>query len=288
MFSRIVAHTADRFGTPFFVDEHVSIARLAARQGLDRWGGLWEKIGRMSAAVDGINLDHAQSIAQILSAMADPPEVALPFVRPTSSPGDDLLGCRPVREPHVLGRLLFVTTPIYYVNDVPHIGHAYTTIACDAMARFAKLDGKDVRFLTGTDEHGQKVEKAAHDRGIEPQAFTDDLSQRFRDLVADMGIANDDFIRTTEERHKDGVKALWQGLVETGDIYLGGYAGWYAVRDEAFYTESELIDGKAPTGAPVEWVEEPSYFFRLSAWQEKLLAFYEQNPGLHRTGESTE
>ncbi len=172
----------------------------------------------------------------------------------------------------------YVTTPIYYVNDVPHIGHAYTTIACDAMARFAKLDGKDVRFLTGTDEHGQKVEKAAQDRGIEPQAFTDDLSQRFRDLVADMGIANDDFIRTTEERHKKGVKALWQKLVETGDIYLGGYAGWYAVRDEAFYSESELIDGKAPSGAPVEWVEEPSYFFRLSSWQEKLLSFYEQNP----------
>ncbi len=172
----------------------------------------------------------------------------------------------------------YVTTPIYYVNDVPHIGHAYTTIACDAMARFAKLDGKAVHFLTGTDEHGQKVEKAAKDRGIEPQAFTDELSERFRDLVTHMGISNDDFIRTTEERHKEAVQALWRKLVETGDIYLGGYAGWYAVRDEAFYTESELVDGKAPTGAPVEWVEEPSYFFRLSAWQQKLLTFYEENP----------
>lgn len=172
----------------------------------------------------------------------------------------------------------YVTTPIYYVNDVPHIGHAYTTIACDAMARFAKLDGKAVHFLTGTDEHGQKVEKAAEGRGIEPQAFTDELSERFRDLVTHMGISNDDFIRTTEERHKEAVQALWRKLVETGDIYLGGYAGWYAVRDEAFYTESELVDGKAPTGAPVEWVEEPSYFFRLSAWEEKLLAFYDENP----------
>ena len=172
----------------------------------------------------------------------------------------------------------YVTTPIYYVNDVPHIGHAYTTIACDAMARFAKLDGKAVHFLTGTDEHGQKVEKAAKDRGIEPQAFTDELSERFRDLVGHMGISNDDFIRTTEERHKEAVQVLWRKLVETGDIYLGGYAGWYAVRDEAFYTESELVDGKAPTGAPVEWVEEPSYFFRLSAWQQKLLTFYEESP----------
>ncbi|MEM9628984.1 MAG: methionine--tRNA ligase [Pseudomonadota bacterium] len=172
----------------------------------------------------------------------------------------------------------YVTTPIYYVNDVPHIGHAYTTIACDAMARFAKLDGKAVHFLTGTDEHGQKVEKAARDRGIEPQAFTDELSERFRDLVKHMNITNDDFIRTTEERHKRAVQDLWKKLVDAGDIYLGGYAGWYAVRDEAFYTESELVDGKAPTGAPVEWVEEPSYFFKLSAWQEKLLAFYEENP----------
>ncbi|MEZ5930783.1 MAG: methionine--tRNA ligase [Alphaproteobacteria bacterium] len=172
----------------------------------------------------------------------------------------------------------YVTTPIYYVNDVPHIGHAYTTIACDAMARFARLDGKETRFLTGTDEHGQKVEKAARDRGIEPQVFTDELSQRFRDLAAHMGISNDDFIRTTEDRHKRGVQALWKTLVEKGEIYLGSYAGWYAVRDEAFYTESELIDGKAPTGAPVEWVEEPSYFFRLSAWQQKLLTFYEENP----------
>jgi methionyl-tRNA synthetase len=172
----------------------------------------------------------------------------------------------------------YVTTPIYYVNDVPHIGHAYTTIACDAMARFAKLDGKAVHFLTGTDEHGQKVQQVAKERGIEPQAFTDELSERFRDLVAHMGITNDDFIRTTEERHRRAVQDLWRKLVDKGEIYLGGYAGWYAVRDEAFYTESELVDGKAPTGAPVEWVEEPSYFFRLSAWQDRLLDFYDKNP----------
>jgi methionyl-tRNA synthetase len=172
----------------------------------------------------------------------------------------------------------YVTTPIYYVNDQPHIGHAYTTLACDALARFMRLDGRWVRLLTGTDEHGQKVEKAAADAGLDPQAFTDRVSQRFRDLAAAMNFSHDDFIRTTEPRHKAGVAALWQRLVASGDIYPGSYAGWYSVRDEAFYAESELVGGKAPTGAPVEWVEEPSYFFRLSAWQDRLLAFYEANP----------
>ncbi len=172
----------------------------------------------------------------------------------------------------------YVTTPIYYVNDSPHIGHAYTTLACDALARFMRLDGRAVRFLTGTDEHGQKVEKAARDKGVDPQTFTDEVSQRFRDLARVMGYSQDDFIRTTEERHKRAVQALWEKLVASGDIYLGKYAGWYAVRDEAFYAESELVGGKAPTGAPVEWVEEPSYFFRLSAWQDRLLAFYAANP----------
>ena len=172
----------------------------------------------------------------------------------------------------------YVTTPIYYVNDSPHIGHAYTTLACDALARFMRLDGRQVRFLTGTDEHGQKVEKAAADAGVDPQTFTDQVSQRFRDLAAAMNFSHDDFIRTTEPRHKARRRRLWQRLIDSGDIYLGSYAGWYSVRDEAFYAESELVDGKAPTGAPVEWVEEPSYFFRLSAWQDRLLAFYEANP----------
>ena len=172
----------------------------------------------------------------------------------------------------------YITTPIYYVNDSPHIGHAYTTLACDAVARFMRLDGRRVMFLTGTDEHGQKVEKAARDAGSDPQSFTDRVSGRFRELAAAMAISNDDFIRTTEERHKRAVTTLWQKLVESGDIYLGTYAGWYSVRDEAFYAESELVDGKAPTGAPVEWVEEPSYFFRLSTWGDRLLAFYDANP----------
>ena len=172
----------------------------------------------------------------------------------------------------------YVTTPIYYVNDVPHIGHVYTTVACDALARFMRLDGRDVMFLTGTDEHGQKVEKAAAAAGEETQAFVDRVSQRFRDLREPMGLTNDDFIRTTEARHTESVQQLWRELIKRDEIYLGTYAGWYSVRDEAFYAEQELIDGIAPTGAPVEWVEEPSYFFRLSAWQDRLLAFYAANP----------
>lgn len=177
----------------------------------------------------------------------------------------------------------YITTPIYYVNDNPHIGHAYTTLACDVLARFKRLDGYRVKFLTGTDEHGQKVEKSAQAKGIDPQTFTDQVSQQFRDLARAMNFSNDDFIRTTEERHKESCQALWKRLVERGEIYLDAYKGWYAVRDEAFYAESELTEGPdgqkiAPSGAPVEWVEEPSYFFRLSKWQEPLLRFYEENP----------
>ena len=176
----------------------------------------------------------------------------------------------------------YITTPIYYVNDVPHLGHAYTTIACDAVARFMRLDGRNVKFLTGTDEHGQKVEKSARAAGEDPQAFTDRVSQRFRELTGKLGATNDDFIRTTEARHTAASQAIWNALVESGEIYLGSYAGWYSVRDEAFFTEAELTEqgGEklAPTGAPVEWVEEPSYFFRLSQWQDRLLALYDSDP----------
>ncbi len=180
-------------------------------------------------------------------------------------------------------RRYYLTTPIYYVNDSPHIGHAYTTLACDVLARFKRLDGFEVKFLTGTDEHGQKVEKSARAAGIEPKEFTDRVSQNFRDLARVLNFSNDDFIRTTEERHLRSCQQLWKELLARDQIYLDKYAGWYSVRDEAFWAESELIDGPdgtklAPTGAPVEWVEEPSYFFRLSAWQEPLLELYAKNP----------
>ncbi len=177
----------------------------------------------------------------------------------------------------------YVTTPIFYVNGEPHIGHAYTMIAADVLARFKRLDGFDVFFLTGTDEHGQKVEKAASDAGQAPQDFTDQISATFADIAARMGLSNDCFIRTTEERHKRASAALWERLQAEGHIYLGGYEGWYAIRDEAFYDADELTTNAAgirvaPTGAPVEFVTEPSYFFRMSAFQARLLAHIEANP----------
>ena len=180
-------------------------------------------------------------------------------------------------------RPYFLTTPIYYVNDLPHLGHAYPTVAADVLARFMRLDGRRVWFLTGTDDHGQKVERSAQALGLTPQQFADRNSAAFREMTRLLNISNDDFIRTTEDRHIRGVQALWQELERRGEIYLGRFAGWYAVRDEAFYDESELVDGPqgrklAPTGADIEWVEEENYFFRLSAWQDRLLAFYEANP----------
>ena len=185
----------------------------------------------------------------------------------------------------MMSKTFYLTTPIFYVNGAPHLGHAYTSVAADVLARFKRLDGYDVLFLTGTDEHGQKVAAAARAAGVEPQVFTDRVSADFKDMARRMNISNDDFVRTTEARHKRAAQAIWRKLVAAGAIYLGDYAGWYAVRDEAFYDEEELIPGKdggklAPTGAPVEWVVEPSYFFRLSAFQEKLEALYEENPGV--------
>ena len=176
----------------------------------------------------------------------------------------------------------YITTPIYYVNDIPHIGHAYTTLACDIIARYHKLKNENVYFLTGTDEHGQKVERAAKNNNISPQLFTDKMSQNFRDLTSFLNCSNNDFIRTTEGRHKKSVKYLWNLLLKNNQIYLDKYKGWYSVRDEAYYDEKELIkkDNKyfAPSGAEVDWIEEESYFFRLSKWQDKLLKFYEDNP----------
>jgi methionyl-tRNA synthetase len=173
----------------------------------------------------------------------------------------------------------YITTPIFYVNDVPHIGHAYTSIACDVVARHMRLLGKKVKFLTGTDEHGQKVEKSAEKAGINPQDFVNNNSDAFRKMAKILNLSHDDFIRTTELRHKETVRNFWQKLKESGNIYEGSYSGWYSVRDEAYYSKGELTeDGLAPTGAPVEWVEEPSYFFALSKWQDKLLEYYENNP----------
>jgi len=182
------------------------------------------------------------------------------------------------------GQAFYLTTPIYYVNGKPHIGHAYTTVAADTIARFMRLDGRQVFFLTGTDEHGQKVEKSAEAAGLSPIECCDQISRNFRSLTEALDISNDDFIRTTEPRHIAACQALWTELVKRGEIYLDAYRGWYAVRDEAFYADSEVSEpdenGKrfGPHGVPVEWVEEPSYFFRLSAWGDRLLELYEQHP----------
>ena len=176
----------------------------------------------------------------------------------------------------------YITTPIYYTNDIPHIGHAYTSIACDIIARYNKLLGNNVFFLTGTDEHGQKVEKAAINSKLKPKEFVDKLSVNFINLIPFLGCEIDDFIRTTEERHIKASQELWKQLEKNNQIYLSNYEGWYSVRDEAFYLENELkkIDGKYVTdnGSPVEWVKEESYFFKLSEWQDKLINYYEKNP----------
>jgi methionyl-tRNA synthetase len=177
----------------------------------------------------------------------------------------------------------FITTPIFYPNGIPHIGHAYTAMVTDAIARFQRLDGFDVRFLTGTDEHGLKMQQTAVAEGLTPLALADRNSARFREMMTALNISYDDYIRTTEPRHERACQALWRAIEKNGDIYLGKYAGWYSVRQEAYFDEAETTVGadgvrREPLGSPVEWAEEETYFFRLSAYQDKLLALYANVP----------
>lgn len=181
------------------------------------------------------------------------------------------------------GNVFYVTTPIFYPNGIPHIGHAYTAMVTDAIARFQRLDGFDVRFLTGTDEHGLKMQQTAVAEGLTPLALADRNSARFRDMMTALNISYDDYIRTTEPRHERACQALWRAIENNGDIYLGKYAGWYSVRQEAYFDEAETTvdaDGvrREPLGSPVEWTEEETYFFRLSAYQDKLLDLYARVP----------
>ncbi len=174
----------------------------------------------------------------------------------------------------------FITTAISYPNGLPHIGHAYEAIATDVIARFQRLGGRDVKFVTGTDDHGQKMFQTARDKGLTARELADEMTPHFKNMVTMLDCSHDDFIRTSEARHDRAVKAIWTKMQANGDIYKDSYAGWYSVRDEAFYAENELVENQqgdktAPTGTPVEWVEEDSYFFKLSAYQEKLLALYE-------------
>jgi methionyl-tRNA synthetase len=180
-------------------------------------------------------------------------------------------------------RPYYITTAISYPNDAPHIGHAYEAVATDALARFRRLQGRDVFFLTGTDEHGIKMLQTAKAQGITAAELADRNTPKFREMVRVLECSNDDFITTREERHKWACQELWRRMQAAGDIYLDKYAGWYSVRDEAYYDESELkvgADGRklSPQGTPVEWVEEESYFFKLSAYQDRLLDFYESHP----------
>jgi methionyl-tRNA synthetase len=180
-------------------------------------------------------------------------------------------------------RPYYITTAISYPNGPPHIGHAYEAIATDAIARFMRLDGRDVFFLTGTDEHGMKMQQTATREGLSPRALSDRNVARFQEMVERLDCSNDQFIRTTEARHYRSSQAIWERMAKAGDIYLSKYSGWYSVRDEAYYAENETTVGddkvrRGPTGTPVEWVEEESYFFRLSAYQDRLLALYRDHP----------
>jgi methionyl-tRNA synthetase len=177
----------------------------------------------------------------------------------------------------------YITTAISYPNGRPHIGHAYEAIAADAIARFQRAQGKDVRFQTGTDEHGLKMAQAARADGVEPKAFADKMSNMFQDMCDKLEVQYDRFLRTSEPDHHRASQAIWTAMAERGDLYLDRYEGWYSVRDEAYYDESELIVGGAgemisPQGTPVEWTVEESWFFRLSAYQQKLLDHYAANP----------
>ncbi len=178
-----------------------------------------------------------------------------------------------------MSRRYYITTPIYYVNSVPHIGTALTTVAADVNARYQRMRGREVFFLTGTDENATKVAEAAEAAGKTPKEFVDEISEEFKRIWAGLNIRYDDFIRTTEERHIKVVEEVWRRLLEAGHIYPGEYKGWYDVTTETLYSESELVDGKSPDGNPVREVSEPGYYFRLSAFAEPLLEHIEKNPG---------
>ena len=182
-----------------------------------------------------------------------------------------------------MDKKFYITTPIYYPSAKPHMGHAYSSIIADFFARFKRIDGFQVHFLTGTDEHGLKIQRSAEKENVDPKQFCDQISETFRNLSKTLNLTNSDFIRTTEDRHKKTVQYLWNELLKNDDIYLSKYSGWYSVSDEAFYTEDEIeeIDGNKrsiSSKSSVEWIEEESYFFRLSKWEKPLLEYYDNHP----------
>jgi hypothetical protein len=219
----------------------------------------------------------SSSNAPVASAKAPSTPKSAKAVAPRAKPAPA------VTPPLTARNTYFVTTPIFYPNGVPHIGHAYTAMVTDAIAGFQRLDGFDVLFLTGTDEHGLKMQQTAVAEDLTPIALADRNSARFRDMMTALNISYDDYIRTTEPRHEHACQALWRAIESNGDIYLGKYAGWYSVRQEAYFDESETTVGpdgirREPLGSPVEWTEEETYFFRLSAYQDRLLDLYARVP----------
>ena len=181
-----------------------------------------------------------------------------------------------------MNKNFYITTPIYYPSGKPHMGHAYSSIVADIFARFKRIEGYNVLFLTGTDEHGQKIQKEAEKNNKDPKLFCDEISETFRSLTSTLNLTNNDFIRTTESRHFKSVNEIWNRLIKSGDIYLDKYSGWYSVSDEAYYDVDEIEDKNGKkiskiSGSIVEWVEEESYFFKLSAFQNKLLDHYKKN-----------
>ena len=181
-----------------------------------------------------------------------------------------------------MSKNFFITTPIYYPSVKPHMGHAYSSIIADILGRFKRLEGFNVLFLTGTDEHGLKIQREAEKNNKTPEVFCDELSLKFKELTKILNLSNNDFIRTTEKRHYKSVEELWNRLVKSGDIYLDKYSGWYSISDEAYYDENEIEEKNGirisiSSGSTVEWVEEESYFFKLSSWSEKLLDYYKNN-----------
>ncbi|MBR1136220.1 MULTISPECIES: methionine--tRNA ligase [Bradyrhizobium] len=219
---------------------------------------------------------------EVFEIEAPESEAAEGEIAETSAP-EEVSAAAPAAVAPADNNTFYVTTAIAYPNGNPHIGHAYEAIATDAIARFARLDGKDVFFLTGTDEHGLKMVQTAQNEGLTPGELATRNAGRFRDMDERLNVSFDRFIRTTEPAHHKSVQAIWNRMLENGDIYADTYAGWYSVRDEAYYAEDETVVGednvrRGPQGTPVEWVEEKSYFFRLSAYQDRLLALYESQP----------
>src|SRR5579862_1677708 len=201
-----------------------------------------------------------------------------PDTGPVTSPTGEVLVDG--RYPGAVPRRFYVTTPIYYVNDAPHVGHAYSTVNADALARWHRLAGDDVFFLTGTDEHGVKVAQAADQAGVDTALYAERTAQRFVEAWDGLGISNDDFIRTSEPRHHVAVQRFLQQIYDNGWIEKGLYSGWYCVGCEAYKDEGELLDGHVcpEHNRPAQWLEEENYFFKLSAFQDRLVAWYEANP----------